>query len=63
MPDKDVIKGKAKQGRGLIKEAAGDANGKLSDKLSGKAQQAAGKVQEKIGHAKDAAKNAAAKKA
>jgi uncharacterized protein YjbJ (UPF0337 family) len=62
MPDKDVIKGKAKKGRGLIKEAAGDANGKLTDKLAGKTDQAVGKVQEAVGHAKDAVKDAAAKR-
>ena len=62
MPDKDVIKGKAKQGRGLIKEAAGDANGKLSVKVAAKVEQAVGKAQEAVGHAKDAVKEAAEKK-
>jgi uncharacterized protein YjbJ (UPF0337 family) len=57
MPDKDVIKGKAKQAHGLIKEAAGDATGKVGTKIAGKTEQAAGKVQEAVGHAKDHAKH------
>lgn len=61
MPDKDVIKGKVKQGRGLIKEAAGDANGKLTVKIAGKTEQAIGKMQEAVGHAKDSVKDAVAK--
>jgi uncharacterized protein YjbJ (UPF0337 family) len=61
VPNKDVIKGKATQAKGLIKEATGDATGKTTTKIAGKAEQAAGKAQEAIGHAKDRVKEAATK--
>ena len=52
--DDDRIKGRAKDVKGTVKEAAGKATGDKDTERSGRADQAEGKVQEGFGKAKDA---------
>ena len=56
MPDKDRIKGAAKDLGGKIKETAGKATGDKRLQAEGMADQAVGKVQNAFGKAKDALK-------
>jgi uncharacterized protein YjbJ (UPF0337 family) len=58
MPHKDEVKGKAKETRGHVKEAAGKMTGDEKLRTDGAADKAEGKVQKGIGKAKDAARDA-----
>lgn len=57
MVDKDVVKGKLKQGEGKLQDAAGDVTDSPEDQMAGKAKQAEGKVQEGYGKAKDSVRD------
>jgi uncharacterized protein YjbJ (UPF0337 family) len=56
--DKDRIKGMAQQGKGAVKEAAGDLTGDEKLKAEGKMDKAEGKVRNAVGGAKDAIRDA-----
>lgn len=59
MPDKDVIKGKAKNVEGHVQQAIGDLTDNPRDKSEGQAKKVQGKLHESVGHVKDAARAAA----
>ena len=53
MADKDVVKGKLKQGEGKLQNAYGNVTGDIGHQIKGAAKQVGGKVQEEWGKAKD----------
>ena len=61
MPDNDRAKGKANQGIGSVKEAAGKATGNEDMQAEGAAQKTKGKVEDTAGRAKDKVKEIADK--
>jgi uncharacterized protein YjbJ (UPF0337 family) len=54
--NKEIIKGKAKQVEGKLRDAKGDLTGNLEDDITGKTKVVEGKIQEGIGRAKEAAR-------
>ncbi|HEY3330210.1 MAG TPA: CsbD family protein [Capsulimonadaceae bacterium] len=54
MPDKDVIKGKAKHAEGHMQAAFGDMTNNPDQKAKGQVKKVQGKAQEATGHLKDA---------
>jgi uncharacterized protein YjbJ (UPF0337 family) len=56
--DKDRIAGAAKEAKGKVKEAVGNAIGDAKLRSDGKADKAEGKIQNAIGGVKDAARDA-----
>jgi uncharacterized protein YjbJ (UPF0337 family) len=61
MADNDRAKGKANQGIGSVKEAAGKATGNEKLEAEGAGQKTEGKVQDTMGRAKDKVKDIADK--
>jgi uncharacterized protein YjbJ (UPF0337 family) len=61
MADKDRVKGKANQGIGAAKQAAGKATGNERLEGEGAGQKMAGKAQDTMGRARDKAKQIADK--
>ncbi len=61
MADDDRTKGKANQGIGSVKEAAGKATGNEKLEAEGAGQKTEGKVQDTMGRAKDKVKDIAGK--
>ena len=59
--DDERMKGKANQGLGTVKEAAGKATGNEQLEGEGAGQKAEGKVEDTVGRAKDKVKEAADK--
>jgi uncharacterized protein YjbJ (UPF0337 family) len=55
--NKDQVKGAAEQGKGKVKEAAGDLTGNKSLEREGEADQVKGKVQKNHGDAKENVKD------
>jgi len=55
--NKDQVKGVAEQGKGKVKEAAGNLTGNKSLERKGEAEQAKGKVQKNYGDAKENVKD------
>ncbi len=55
--NKDQVKGVAKQGKGKVKEAAGNLTGNESLERKGEADQVKGKVQKSYGDAKENVKD------
>jgi len=51
--NKDQVKGAAEQGKGKVKEAAGNLTGNKSLEREGEADQVKGKVQKNYGDAKE----------
>jgi uncharacterized protein YjbJ (UPF0337 family) len=56
--DKDEIKGKLDQGKGYVKEKAGEMTGNEDLEAEGEADKAAGSVREGYGEAKDKVREA-----
>ncbi len=55
--NKDQVKGVAEQGKGKVKEAAGNLTGNKSLEREGEADQVKGKVQKNYGDAKETVKD------
>lgn len=55
--NEDQVKGAAEQGKGKIKEVAGNLTGNKSLELEGEADQVKGKVQKNYGDAKEDVKD------
>jgi uncharacterized protein YjbJ (UPF0337 family) len=56
MSTKDIVKGKAKQVEGALRDAKGDFTDDPSDDIRGKAKKAEGQVQEGMGRLSKSAK-------
>ncbi|HUP00444.1 MAG TPA: CsbD family protein [Gemmatimonadota bacterium] len=52
MPNKDEIKGKAKQARGAVEQKAGEWTGDRDREAEGQAKRTEGRIQEKYGEVK-----------
>jgi uncharacterized protein YjbJ (UPF0337 family) len=61
MADNDRVKGKADQGIGAVKEAAGKATGNERMEGEGAGQKTKGKAEDTLGRAKDKVKDIAGK--